>query len=211
MEKVIEYFSQHTEEYFQLVAEHIGISLISVGIALLIGVPLGIFCSKNAVVQMIFERFFGLLRIVPSLAILLLCIPVMGTGVKPAVLALTILAVPPVLMNTTQAFIGLNKSVIEAAVGMGMSGSRIFFTVKVPLAFPVMFAGIRTAVIEVIASATLASYIGAGGLGNIIFTGLGLMRTDLLYIGGISVALLSLLSGLLLDRSYYHMTKYQRN
>lgn len=92
---------------------------------------------------------------------------------------------------------------------MGMSRKRLFFTVKVPLAFPVVFTGIRTAMVEVIASATLASYIGAGGLGDLIFTGLGLMRTDFLWIGGLSVAVLSLGTGYLMDAFAKRMTKQE--
>jgi osmoprotectant transport system permease protein len=92
---------------------------------------------------------------------------------------------------------------------MGMGKWRTFFTVKLPLAFPLIFAGIKTAVVEVIASATLAAYIGAGGLGSLIFTGLGLMRTDLLIIGGASVGLLSLYSGYLLNVLDYRISKYK--
>ena len=100
--------------------------------------------------------------------------------------------------------------VIEAAEGMGMSKKRLFFTVKVPLAFPVVFTGIRTAVVEVIASATLAAYIGAGGLGTLIFTGLGLMRNDFLWIGGLSVAILSLGVGFILPLIDKWITRYER-
>ncbi|MDD3278217.1 MAG: ABC transporter permease [Lachnospiraceae bacterium] len=210
MEKIVDYFSTHTDEYFMLLGQHIGISILTTAIAILIAVPLGVLCSKKAMIQKVFERFFGLLRIVPSLAILMICLPILGTGIKPAVVALVILAVPPILMNTTQAFLHLPAATIEAATAMGMGKARIFFRVKLPLAFPLMYAGIRTAIVEVIASATLASYIGAGGLGNIIFTGLGLMRVDLLYIGGGSVAILSLLTGFVMDRIYQSATKYQR-
>ena len=155
------------------------------------------------------EFVFGMLRIVPSLAVLFLLIPVIGTGVLPSVIALTILAIPPILLNTAQAFLTLPEATIEAGTAMGMSEQMLFFKVKLPLAFPLIFAGIRTAVVEVIASATIASYIGAGGLGDIIVTGLALLRTDLLIIGGGSVAIVSLLSGFLLDRWYRYMTRYQ--
>ena len=100
--------------------------------------------------------------------------------------------------------------VIEAVEGMGMSKKRLFFIVKVPLAFPVVFTGIRTAVVEVIASATLAAYIGTGGLGTLIFTGLGLMRNDLLWIGGLSVAILSLGVGFILSLIDKWITRYER-
>ncbi len=210
LEEIVEYFQKNGGEYLGLLWGHISISVISVTVALIIAVPLGILVYRSKVASVIAERGFGLLRIVPSLAVLIILIPIMGTGVLPSVTALTILAVPPILINTIQAFRGLPPEMLEAADGMGMSRMQSFFKVKLPLAFPLMFAGIRTAVIEVIASATLASYIGAGGLGDLIFTGLSLLRYSLLIIGGGSVALLSLTAGLLLDSVYKHITRYQR-
>ncbi len=203
MDKIMEYFSANGAEFLHLLLEHMGISAGVVLLAILLAVPLGILCSHYEKLQLFLERFFGVLRIMPGLAVLLLCIPVMGTGIKPAVTALTILAVPPILMNTVQGFRSLPEEILEAAEAMGMSRTRCFFCV--------MYAGIRTAAVEVIASATLASYIGAGGLGDIIFTGLGLMRMDLLYIGGVSVAVLSLLTGYVLDRIYRYQTRYLCN
>ena len=207
---IIEYFTTHGKDYLLLLGGHLWISLISVLIAMAVAIPLGVICSRYRWLQVIAERFFGLLRIVPSLAVLIILIPIMGTGIKPSVTALVILAIPPILINTVQAFLGLPASTIEAATAMGMDAKRLFFKVKLPLAFPLMFAGIRTATVEVIASATLASYIGAGGLGDIIFTGLALLRTDLLVIGGGSVAVLSLLTGFLMDRFYSYKTRYLR-
>lgn len=208
MIKIVEYFTNHLDDYLQLVYEHILISFLCWTVALMIAIPLGIICSKYKFLQKISESLFGFLRIVPSMALLFLLIPVMGTGLLPALFALVVLAVPPILINTTQAFINIDEKMIEVAKGLGMGNMSIFWKVKLPLAFPSMFPGIRSAAIEVIASATLASYIGAGGLGNIIFTGLGLMRTDLLYIGGLSVAILSFISGLFLDLFFAYKTRY---
>ncbi|WP_407384222.1 ABC transporter permease [Ruminococcus sp.] len=207
---IIGYFQKNGSDYLALLWGHISISLISLLIAMAIAIPLGIMVYRSKIASVIAERGFGLLRIVPSLALLIILIPIMGTGVLPSVTALTILAIPPILINTIQAFRNLPPALLEAADGMGMSKTQSFFRVKLPLAFPLMFAGIRTAAIEIIASATLASYIGAGGLGDLIFTGLSLMRTSLLIIGGGSVAILSLLTGLILDLIYKRITRYQR-
>lgn len=208
--EIADYFARHGKDYLALLGGHIGISFLSVLIAMLIAVPIGIAVHKSKIGSTLAERSFGVLRIVPSLAVLIILIPIMGTGVLPSVTALTILAIPPILINTIQAFQNLPKAMLEAADGMGMSTAQKFFKVKLPLAFPLMFAGIRTAVIEVIASATLASYIGAGGLGDLIFTGLSLLRYSLLIIGGGSVAVLSLLTGFVLDSIFKKLTKYQR-
>ena len=210
MKQIFDYLASNRSDILQLTLQHIDISLVSVIFAMIIAIPLGIFSTRCYTLVKLFRGIFGTLRIIPSLAILVLCIPVMGTGMKPAVTALAILAIPPILINTALAFQTLPEPVLETAVAMGMGKWRTFFTVKIPLAFPLIFAGIRTAVVEVIASATLAAYIGAGGLGSLIFTGLGLMRSDLLIIGGASVGLLSLLSGYLLSLLDHRITRYRR-
>jgi osmoprotectant transport system permease protein len=177
---------------------------------MVIGVPLGILSSRSQRFYNLSSGFFGFLRVIPSLAILFICIPIFGVGTLPAVIALTVLAISPIMINTAVGFRNISESVIETAVGMGMNKSRMFFKIKLPLALPLILNGIRTATVEVIASATLAAYIGAGGLGILIFTGLGLYRTDLLLIGGLSVAVLSLTADLLLYLVEHIATRYQR-
>lgn len=210
MTKLGEYFSVHWMDYIQMILRHLEVSILSVAFAMLIAIPLGILSTRWDTVEKISVKFWGMLRIIPSVAILIVCIPVIGTGIVPAVVALTILAIPPILINTTQAFRQLPQPIIEAAMGMGMDNRDLFFKIKIPLAFPIMFTGVRTAIVEVVASATLAAYIGAGGLGEIILTGLGLMRNDLLWIGGITVAVMSLGVGALLNAVYKHATRYQK-
>jgi osmoprotectant transport system permease protein len=211
MQDIAAYFAAHADDYFLLVREHISISLISILVALLVGAPLGFLSSKGRLFGAAAIGLFSTLRVIPSLAVLLLCIPIMGTGVKPAVIALSFLAVPPILINTALAFRSMPSAVLETALAMGMGRTRTFFKVKLPLALPLMLAGLKTALVEVIASATLAAYIGAGGLGSIIFTGLGLMRSDLLLIGGVSVACLSLLSGFLLSKLELRLVRHMNH
>lgn len=205
-----EFFQEHGQEYVQCLLQHVKISLIVIVIAIAIGVTVGTFSARNRYLKAMSEAIFSILRIVPSLAILFLLIPVMGVGTKPATVALVILAIPPILINTIQGFINVPEDTIEAAKGMGMTSREIFWNIRVPLAFPMIFTGIRTSVVEVISSATIASYIGAGGLGDIIFTGLALLRTDYLVIGGGTVALLSLGIGFIMDQIYKRLTRYQR-
>lgn len=210
MQEILDYIMINWRNILKLVWQHIDISLISIIFAMIIAIPLGIFSTRCSSLTKLFKGIFGTLRVIPSLAILILCIPIMGTGIKPAVTALAVLAIPPILINTTLAFKTLPAPVLETAFAMGMGKWRTFFTVKFPLAFPLIFAGIKTAVVEVIASATLAAYIGAGGLGSLIFTGLGLMRTDLLIIGGGTVGLLSLSAGFLLNVLDRRITRYKK-
>lgn len=192
IQQIATYFSEHLGDWLGMVADHLAISGMALCAGLLIAVPLGIACSRHAWSERLATGAAGVLRVIPSLAILILCVPYLGVGTLPAVVALTVLAIPPMLINTAVALRGVSPEIIEAATAMGMSPLRLWLTVKAPLAFPLAFSGVRTAASEVIASATLAAYIGAGGLGVLIYTGLGALRSDLLWIGGVSVALLSL-------------------
>jgi osmoprotectant transport system permease protein len=209
-EAILTYFQQNSGDYAMLVLQHFKVSGFSVLVALAIGLPLGIYSSFHEKLYNFFSGFFGILSVIPSLAVLFICIPIFGVGVLPATIALTFLAVPPILINTAVGFRSISGSILETAVGMGMDGGDIFRKVRLPLAAPMMLTGLRTAAVEVIASATLASYIGAGGLGDLIFTGLGLYRMDFLLIGGLSVAALSLLVDLILSLAEFGMTKYER-
>ena len=192
IQQIATYFSEHLGDWLGMVADHLAISGMALCAGLLIAVPLGIACSRHAWSERLATGAAGVLRVIPSLAVLILCVPYLGVGTLPAVVALTVLAIPPMLINTAVALRGVSPEIIEAATAMGMSPLRLWLTVKAPLAFPLAFSGVRTAASEVIASATLAAYIGAGGLGILIYTGLGALRSDLLWIGGVSVALLSL-------------------
>ncbi|MEO2213077.1 ABC transporter permease [Paenibacillus amylolyticus] len=207
--QLVNYFSDHGRAFFALGREHIQVSLLALLCSAWIGITLGYLTitykrSEKWVVSLI-----QILRIVPSLAVLLLLIPLMGTGMKPALIALILLGVPPILMNT---IIGLNHihlSVLESAQGAGMSDRQMMWKIKFPLAAPLILTGIKTAAIEIIASATLAAKIGAGGFGELIFTGLGLNRIDLLLIGGGAVAILAIFIGVLLDISERILFRYQ--
>jgi osmoprotectant transport system permease protein len=185
------------------------ISAVCVAIACAVGIPLGIACARSRRARVFITGVFSTLRIVPSLAVLFICMPIFGIGLTPAVVALSFLAIPPVLINTTQAFATISPSVVETAEAMGMTDSMILTRVEFPLAAPLILTGVKTAAVEVVASATLAAYIGAGGLGDLIFTGLGLLRTDLLIIGGASVAALSIAADALLSAAEKRLVRYR--
>lgn len=206
---IAEYISTHASQIGEQIGAHISISLFALIVAGLIGIPCGYMASKSEKAETMISAPFEMLRVVPSLAFLILLIPVMGTGLAPAVTALTILAVPPVLLNTIVGFRTIPDFMIESARGIGMTDKEILYRVRFPAAMPMIMAGLRTALVEVVASTTLAAKIGAGGLGEIIFTGLGLNRTDLLVLGGLLVAVLSLGSGLLFDALTRRLLRYK--
>ncbi len=207
--QIADYFNNNFDTFIFSVKEHIEISLLALIIAIIISIPSGFICMKYKRIERHLISIFQVLRIIPSLAILLLLIPIMGTGVKSAIVALVILAIPSILMNTVAGLKEVPEFMRETAFGLGMTERQVFWKINWPLAMPLIITGIKIALIEIIASATLAAKIGAGGLGSIIFTGLGLNRIDLLLIGGISVGLISILAGLLLDLIDRWVLKYK--
>jgi osmoprotectant transport system permease protein len=160
----------------------------------LVGVPLGIWISRRARTAELVINGFGALRLVPSLAILFLTLPYLGTGFRPALFALTVLALPPVLINTHAGIRNVDRAVIEAATGMGMEPAQVLRQIELPIALPAIIAGIRIAAVEVVASATLAAFIGGGGLGDFVTRGFALYDARILLVGAVPVALLALLS-----------------
>ena len=209
--EVINYLLNHLDKYNEAVKIHIYISITAVLISIIIAVPLGIICAKSTKVSQTIMNLFNLLRVIPSLAILVLVMPILGTGFFPALFALVILAIPPILINTCLGIRNIDISVLESAKGMGMDHKKLLFKIEIPLALPLIITGVRTSTVEVIASATLASYIGAGGLGDFIFTGLGMNDFRMLILGGASVALLSVIAEMLLFIFQQSITRYQRD
>lgn len=188
-------WAQGRPEVFQAaVVRHIELSAAALAIALVIAAPAGALIARRTGFAEPVIGFFNGVRVVPSLAILFLAVPVLGIGFAPALLALTALACPPILLNTHAAFSGVDESVVEAARGMGMSDWQIYRRVELPLAAPVIITGVRAASVEVIASATLAAFIGAGGLGDFVTLGYALGRQEVMLVGAVPVAVLTLIS-----------------
>ncbi len=208
-QQMIEYFSENADRFWQAVADHLTVSIIAIAAAVLIGIPAGILCARFKKSKKIIVPLFNVLRVIPSLAVLLLLLPVFGTGIFPASAALVLLGLPPVIINTVNGLDEVPATMIEAAKGCGMTEPQVWLKIKLRLALPLILTGIKTSAIEILASATLAAKIGAGGLGEIIFTGLGLNRYDLLLIGGIAVAALSIATNFLFEFAERIFLKYK--
>ncbi len=138
------------------------------------------------------------LRTVPSLAILAVMMPLLGIGLGPSIVALTVLAMPPILLNSYVGLRDVDPDAVEAALGLGMSRAQVLRKIRIALAAPAMFAGARTASVQVLAGATLAPFIGGGGLGDFITTGISMMDTSRMLVGAVPIALLALGAELIL-------------
>lgn len=182
----------HSAELAAALGVHLELVGVALGIATLTCVPLGIWTARSKRAALAVMNAINGVRVVPSLAVLFLLIPYLGLSKTSAAVALTLLALPPVLINTDAGFRGLDPAVREAARGMGMTTWQALWKVELPLALPVVLAGIRTAAVEVISSATLAAFVGSGGLGIYITRGFALYNFAILLVGAVPVALLTL-------------------
>ena len=207
---IVAYFADNGNTYLGYVWQHISLSFEALLIALIIALPLGYFSYEKPFVRQLSTLLTQGLRVIPSLGILFILIPFIGVGRLPALIALVILGIPPILLNTIVGFALVSENLLETALGLGMTRLQLLTKVQFPLALPHILNGIKLALVEIIASATLATYIGAGGLGTLIFTGLGLYRYDLLLIGGGSVAILSFLSMIIFDLSIKGVEHYEK-
>ncbi len=194
LNRAYEYAVSNLDELQGALQEHCLLVLVPLSVGLLIGLPLGLWSARSRLASTAFINLFNTLRVIPSLAILFLAIPYFGLSFQSAAIALSLLVIPPILINTEVAFRSIDPMVQEAARGMGMSVGQTLRLVEIPLALPVVISGIKTALVEVIASATLAAFIGAGGLGTFIVRGFSLYDTAILLVGAVPVALLALLA-----------------
>ncbi|MFD2672126.1 ABC transporter permease [Marinicrinis sediminis] len=211
LKKAWQYIGDNMDRFLDALQIHVLLSVIALVVAILICVPFGILCAKYQRISGVVMNTFNSLRVIPSLAVLILVMPFLGTGFTPALVALTILACPPILINTFLAFRGIDASILEAASAMGMDSRERLRKVEFPLALPLTIAGIRTAAVEVVASATLAAFIGGGGLGTFIINGLGMYNFSMLLVGAVPVALLAISSEVLFAGLERVFTRYQRD
>ncbi len=192
LEAAYEYALANRVFFWAAVVTHVQLSLAALIIGSGVGLPLGVYVARGRRFATQALSLMSSLRVIPSLAILFLAVPYLGLGFFPALIALAILACPPVLINTDAGIRNVDGAVMEAARGMGMDERQMFWRVEVPLALPVMVAGVRTAAVDVFASATLAAFIGGGGLGDFIARGFALFDLPIMLVGAIPVAILTL-------------------
>src|SRR6478736_6306991 len=195
-----DFILQQRGKLFDQTIAHIGLTFISLLIAVVIGLPLGIFIARRKKAAGIVLNIAGILQTIPSIALLGFMIPLLGIGPLPAITALFLYALLPIIRNTYTGINEVDENISEAATAMGFSSWQTLIKVELPLAFPVILAGIRTATVINVGVATLAAYIAAGGLGEFIFGGISLNNTNMILAGAIPAALLAIFFDFLLSR-----------
>lgn len=200
------FWTEYGSEILWKFWEHFYLSFLAIALGILVAVPLGAFLTRLKKGSETVIKVVGVFQTIPSLALLSIMIPFFGIGKVPAVIALFLYSLLPILRNTYVGIKSVDGTYLDAAKGMGMSQNQRLLQIELPLAMGVIMAGIRVSTVYVISWTTLAAYIGAGGLGDYIFNGLNLYRIDLVMMGTIPITLLALLSDALLKRSEQKLT-----
>jgi osmoprotectant transport system permease protein len=192
--RFVDYMLANQSEILRLTLQH----LILVGIAVLaataIGIPLGVAASRNSALKRISLGIANVMQTIPSLALFGFLIPFTGVGARTAVIALGLYALLPILRNTCVGIAGVDRSVLEAARGMGMTSAQMLWQVELPLALGVILAGVRVAAVISVGVATIAAAVGAGGLGMFIFQGLSMVNNNVILAGAVPAALIAVLA-----------------
>ncbi|PJW16326.1 ABC transporter permease [Geobacillus sp. WSUCF-018B] len=172
--------------------EHVLLSAIAMGIAIVIAVPLGVVLTRYRKLAEPIIGVAAIIQTIPSLALLGFMLLIFGIGKLPAIIALTLYALLPILRNTYTGILGVDPALVDAGRGMGMTSRQILWMVELPLSLPVIMAGVRTATVLTIGVAALATFIGAGGLGDLIDRGLRIADKNLILAGAIPAAILAI-------------------
>lgn len=188
---------KYAPEIVQHTLEHLFLVGIAIGIAILIGIPLGILITRKTYLRQPIIGIANILQTIPSLALFGLLIPVPiigGIGAVPAIVALTVYSLLPIIRNTYTGITGVDPAIREAGRGMGMTDRQLLLQVEIPLALGVILAGVRVATVIAIGIATIAAAIGAGGLGVFIFRGISVVNDQLILAGAVPAAAIALLA-----------------
>jgi osmoprotectant transport system permease protein len=205
-----DFLLRNRSEVMERTGEHIGLVAAAMAIALIIGLPLGVALVRRRMMQRWVIGGANIVQTIPSLALFGFLIPVPwigGVGASTAIIALALYALLPILRNTCTGIEEVDAAVIESARGMGMTPQQVLWQVELPLAAPVLLAGIRVATVLCIGVTTIAAAIGAGGLGVFIFRGVSMVNNQVILAGAIPAALLAVLADTALGIVQWRMTK----
>lgn len=189
--KLINFFTNNSQAMLVSLGQHIALVLVSVGIGILIAIPLGILLTRHKKAAAYVLAVAGMVQTIPGLVMLGFALILMGIGTLPALAVLSVYSILPILRNTYTGIIEVLPSYKDAAKCIGMTKSQVLFKVELPLALPAIVSGIRISAVYIVSWATLAGMIGAGGLGDWIWTGLATYNTDYILAGAIPSAILA--------------------
>lgn len=202
-----QYLGKNWDDLIALTYEHILMVIIGMGIALVIGILLGIICSKNDRLASVILAIANLIQVFPSLALLTVLMLFFGLGSSTVVIGLVLYSLLPIIRNTYVGLKEVDKSVTQAGKGVGMNALQLLFKVQLPLSLPFLLAGVRIAMVISIGVAALAPFIGGGGLGKTIYSGINLRDPMQIYSGALIAAILAILADYLLGKAQNRLDK----
>jgi len=199
----LNYYLENFNKILRLFYQHFCLFIISLIIAIIIGVILSIIATEEGREKLgkVIVSIAGAAQAVPSIAVIALVFIYVGIGVTPAIISLIVYSLVPIIFNTTSGILSVPQNIIEAGKGMGFTRNQILWKIKIPLAAPVIMGGIRSAATIIIGTAVVASVIGGGGLGDLIFIGLRLNKPEALFAGAFSSALMAIIIDIILARA----------
>lgn len=200
VQEMLQLYLARQDFFNNLLVEHLQLSAISISFALVIGLALGILIAQQEKFSLPVLGTINFIYTIPSIALFGFLLPFTGIGDKTAVIALTVYALLPIVRNTYAGLTNVNPIILEAGIGMGSTPWQLLWKIKLPLALPVIMAGIRNMVVMVIATCGIASFIGAGGLGVAIYRGITTVQWPMTYLGSLMIAAIALLCDIVLGQ-----------
>lgn len=200
---LFEYFVRRWDYILEMTMQHLSIVLTALTISIILGLTIGFIITLNKTLSNIVLSLASLMMTIPSLALFSVMVPFLGIGSTPAIVGLVGYTQLPIIRNVYAGLMNIDPAVVDSAKGMGLSDSKIMFKIKFPLAMPVVFAGIRTAVVLGMGIAAVSAYIGAGGLGVMIFQGINRANINMVMAGAIVISILTVI----IDRMLFLLQK----
>lgn len=200
MSEFFQYVGNNSGQVLSLLWEHIYLTIFSVFVATVIGVPLGIFISKNKNLAKPIIGFANVMQAIPSLALLGFLIPFIGIGSTPAIVMVVLYSLLPIIKNTYTGLANIDKDILEAAKGIGLTSRQTMTKIQLPLAMPVIMAGIRISAVTAVGLMTIAAFVGAGGLGYLVFSGVSSVDNNMILAGAIPACILALIIDYLIGK-----------
>ncbi|MDD3057486.1 MAG: ABC transporter permease [Sphaerochaeta sp.] len=197
--RVVQLLLQRSSFFLELMIQHVIITLICVSLITVLGLALGILMTKNRWMAHLLLRLTSFLYTIPSIALFGILVSISGIGLKSAVIAIVLYGLLPMIRSTYTGLQEVPDEIVEAAVGMGTSRGQLLWTIRFPLALPVMFNGFRTMVVMTIALGGIASFIGAGGMGRAIWRGISTNFPEMTIAGSLLIALFAIITDLVLE------------
>jgi len=189
----VDFIVQRMDDILLFSAQHLQLSFTAILIAIAIGVPLGIVMMMVPRISPLILGISNAVQAMPSLALMGFMVPLLGIGSTPSIVMVIVYALLPIIKNTYTGLTGIDKAIIEAGTGMGMTEFQLMTMVRIPLALPIIMAGIRISAVMAVGYTTLAALIGAGGLGQLIYRGISMVNSKMILAGAVPAMVLALL------------------